>query len=94
MYCGKYRIQEKKKVSVYEERGINMRDFNKNGRIDVHDWHIYTRGVRKRYEILKRNDWPSLPSTENREDTSWGSIFATWGVVIVLSMILSALENL
>ena len=71
-----------------------MRDFNRNGKVDGHDWHIYDISCRKRMEILKRNDFPSLPQSsseehEEHEESEWKTIAILWGFIFVVSNLLS-----
>ena len=73
-----------------------MRDFNRNGKIDGHDWHIYDMGCRKRLEILKRNDFPSSHSTptsdkENQKEIGCLPILL---VNIVLLILLEVLKSI
>ena len=71
-----------------------MRDFNRNGKSDLHDRHIFHRGFETRMDALEKMDELSLHIDSNTEAPGCGSIMAVWGVVIVLITLLNVLEGL
>ena len=60
-----------------------MRDFNRNGKSDCYDRYIFHKSFETRMDALQKMDDPSLHIESEQESPSWGSIFATWTVVIV-----------
>ena len=66
-----------------------MRDFDRNGKIDGHDYHMREQGIRKRREILEKNDWPSAPDHSDKEAPGCLTILVMWGILAIVIVLLS-----
>ena len=71
-----------------------MRDFNRNGKSDLHDRYLFHKGFETRMDALRKMDEPSLHTDSNKEAPGCGSILAVWGLVIVLYALVNFLEVL
>ena len=68
-----------------------MRDFNRNGKSDIHDRYLYRKGFETRMDALKKMDEPSLHIDPDYEAPGCGTILIMWGILILVIALLSAL---